>query len=321
MRILLIRLSALGDIVHTLPAVTDLRRALPDAVIELGVDERFVDLAKMQSHADHVISFPLNRWRRNWTQMATWRELRRTLKSYRSAHYDLVIDVHGVSKSSIVAWLAKSSLISGPDAHYSVGWLPRRIYHKPCHPPGWNPRTQWVRHIVAQAIGRPFHGPADFGLKLQWQGHDCHTAVLVINTAGSERLWSDDQWVDLGRRLAQRAMTMLLPWGNFDERERVQRVIEGIGAEHCQLGTTQSIQAWAHTMSQSRVVVGVDTGLLHIAAAAGVPCLGVFTTSDPQLLVSQRQEWVRTLGGPQQQAASATLALTAVQELLAASAP
>lgn len=320
MRILLLRLSALGDIVHSLPAVTDLRRALPNAVIDLGVDERFVDLAQMQSHADHVISFPIKRWRGTWTKRSTWQELKKTLINYRSTHYDLVIDVHGVSKSSIVAWLARSSLISGPDAHYSVGWLPKRIYQQTCHPPSWTPRTQWVRHIVAQALGRSVQGPADFGLKLQWCGQRSETAALVINTAGAQRLWDDAQWIELGRLLAQRAMTILLPWGNASERERVLRVIDAIGAEHCQLGATQSIKDWAQSLSQVRIVVGVDTGLLHIAAAVGVPCVGIFTSSDPRLLISQRQEWVRTLGGPGQPRASAGLALTAVQELLTASA-
>jgi heptosyltransferase-1 len=319
MRILVIRLSAMGDIVHALPAITDLRKALPQAHITLAVDERFVELAQMQAHADEVLSFPLKRWKRAFLRKSTWRELLQTLKRYREVHYDHVIDVHGVPKSAIVAWLAKASLRSGPDSQYSVGWLPRLIYQQACHPASWTPRTQWVRHIAAQSIGRAMEGPADFGLKLAWQGQTSSTIALVVNTAGAERLWKEAHWIELGQLIAKRGLRMLLPWGNAAERERVTRLIEAIGPAHCEIGPQQSLPAWAATLSLCRAVIGVDTGLLHIAAAIGVPCLGLFTTSDPRLLISQRQEWVKALGGPQSPQAMPQDACLAFDELLIAS--
>jgi heptosyltransferase I len=321
MHILVIRLSALGDIVHALPAVTDLRRHLPEARIDMAVDERFVELAQMHSHVDRVISLPLKRWKRTLTKRSTWQELQQTLQMLRSTHYDQVIDVHGVPKSAIVAWLACTDLRSGPDPRYAVGWLTAKLYQQHCNPPSWNPRTQWIRHIVGQAIGQPVEGPADFGLSMKWQGQNSHTVAMVVNTAGSERLWVDTQWIELGRHLASRGLRMLFPWGNAGERQRALELMSAIGESHCELGPTQSISEWTLTLSQCRAVVGVDTGLLHIAAAAGVPCLGIFTTSWPQLLISQNQDWVWTIGGPQEAPALASHACTAIDKLLATSAP
>ena len=321
MHILVIRLSALGDIVHSLPALTDLRRHLPEAQIDFAVDERFVELAQMHSHVDRVISLPLKRWKRNLAKTSTWQELRQTLRMLGSVHYDQVIDVHGVHKSAIVAWLTRTHLRSGPHPRYSVGWITSKIYQQHCNPPSWTPRTQWVRHIVGQAIGQPVEGPADFGLSMKWQGQASNTVAMVVNTAGSERLWVNAQWIELGRHLASRGLRMLFPWGNAAERQRAMDLVSAIGESHCDLGPTQSISEWALTLSQCRAVVGVDTGLLHIAAAAGVPCLGIFTTSSPELLISQQQHWVLTVGGPKQTPAIASQVCPAIDQLLSASAP
>lgn len=317
MRILVIRLSALGDIVHALPALTDLRRALPDATIDFAVDERFVDIARLHGHVDRVLSIPLKRWKRNVWRRQTWAELRATVRSFRSVHYDRVIDVHGVTKSAVLCWLASSDFRAGPDSTFSPDWLPPKIYNHPCRPDGWTPRTQWIRQIAAQAMGLSLAGPADFGLRLQWQPSQTGPIVLVTNTAGPERMWSHEQWLALAGQLASRSYRLILSWGTPQERERVDRIIKALDDPHCVAGPTQSIGAWAGDLSRARLVVGVDTGLLHIAAALGTPCVGIFTHSDPALLISQNPAWRATVGGPGLPWPTADQALQAIDQVLA----
>lgn len=321
MRILVIRLSALGDIVHALPALTDLRRAFPQATIDFAVDERFVDIARLHGHVDQVLSFPLKRWKRNIGRLQTWRELCSTLRSFRSTRYDRVIDVHGITKSAVLCWLASSDFRAGPDGTYSPDWLPPKIYNYPCRPESWTPRTQWIRQIAAQAMQLDIKGPADFGLRLQWRPSRAGSIVLVTNTAGSERMWSHDKWLGLARQLCEMPYPMILPWGTPQERERVDRIINELGHRNCVAGPTQSIGAWAADLSQARLVVGVDTGLLHIAAALGTPCVGIFTHSDPTLLISQNPAWRATVGGPGLPPPSSDQALRAVTEVLRLSDP
>lgn len=298
MHILVIRLSALGDIVHALPALTDLRRALPQATIDFAVDERFVELAELHKHVDRVLSFPLKRWKKHIGRLQTWREVFSTVQSFRKTKYDCVIDVHGVDKSAIVAWLARADRIAGPDESYSPDWLPPRIYSRLCKPDSWTPRTQWVRQIAAQALDLSISGSADFGLRSEWMLKPQAPVVLVTNTAGPERLWDQEEWVALGRQLIAANLRLVFPWGNAAERGRVDAILSELGSSNCLAGPAQSIRDWARDLAQARLVVGVDTGLLHIAAASGTPCVGIFTNSDPGLLISQNQQWTATAGGP-----------------------
>lgn len=308
MHILVIRLSALGDIVHSLPALTDLRRHLPEAQIDFAVDERFVELAQMHSHVDRVISLPLKRWKRNLAKRSTWQELRQTLRMLRSAHYDHVIDLHGLNKSAIVAWLSRSPDRVGPAAAYCSEWLAPRLYHRYCNPSeAWLPVPR-MRGVVAAALGHTNPGPLDYGLTHTWAGRASGEVVLIHSTSASDKLWPEEHWITIGRQLIAQGMTPVLPWGNDSEKERSVRLAQAMGTAAL-VPPRRTISQWTQVISRSALVVGVDTGLTHLAAAAGVPCLAIFAATGSKLFAPQNPDLAIALGGSGQAAA-----LQAVQD-------
>jgi heptosyltransferase-1 len=171
------------------------------------------------------------------------------------------------------------------------------IYDRACTLEDRRSRIFWIRTVVAKAIGQPVVGEADFSLKVRWQGKEARRIALIHGTADRHRLWPEEDWVGLGRFLVARGHELVLPWGNAEEKARAQRLVAAIDPQHCHLGPTLSVAGWAQALSQCRAVIGLDTGLTHIAAAVGVPCLGIFNLTDPALLTAQAPAPLETTGG------------------------
>ena len=297
MRILLVRLSALGDVVHALPAITDLRRAFPQATIDVATDERFADIPRLHAGVDRVLPLALKRWKSRLGQGSTWREIGQALRELRATGYDLVIDLHGLNKSALVSRLARARRRVGPHERYCGERLASQLYDQQLDPPDiWEPVPR-MRHFVALALERPVHGPADFGLRAPWTGHHARQVALIHGSSAEDKLWPEAHWVALGQDLARRGFELLIPWGSPAEHERAQRLAQGIGRGHCTVGVQQSIAQWSRQLARCRGVVGVDTGLTHLAAAAGVPCVAIFAATDDSLFSPQHPERAIGLGG------------------------
>jgi heptosyltransferase-1 len=295
MRILVIRLSALGDIVHALPALTDLRRALPEAHIDFAVDERFVDVARLHGGVNQVVSIPLKRWKRHLGSTATWRELGQTLSALRRERYDLVLDLHGLNKSALVALAARTAVRIGPDPRFCGEWLGPKIYHRFCTTQGSITPVPRMRAFVADALGQTSQAAASYGLRHAWQGPSSEQVLLIHSTSATAKLWPDPHWVALGQMLIDRGLHPLLPWGSPSERERSERLAQAMGAA-ARVAPQKTILEWTAHFSQTRMVVGVDTGLTHLAAACAVPCIAIFCATGANLFAPQEAHRALALG-------------------------
>lgn len=297
MRILVVRLSALGDIVQALPALTDLRLAHPQALIEVATDERFADVPLLHAGVDRVIPLALKRWKNGLRRLQTWRELVSAVRALRAHRYDLVVDLQGLNKSAIVTWLARSKHTAGPSVNFCGEALAPRLYDQALDPPYTREPVPRMKMFMAHALGRPLQPGMDYGMKARWAGPGSRQVALIHSASTQDKLWPEAHWVALGRDLVAQGLEPVLLWGSQAELERAQRLAQGVGQAHCQIGVRQSLGQWATDLSRCRLVVGLDTGLTHLAAAAGVPCLALFVVTGPSLFAPQQPAYGATLGG------------------------
>jgi heptosyltransferase-1 len=312
-RILLIRLSSLGDVIHTFPAVTDLRRALPDAALDWVVEEAYVPLARLHAGVTRVLPFALRRWRRS-LGAAAWREAAAFRSGLREHAYDAILDTQGLLKSALVACVAR-----GP-----VHGFGRRTAREPLAACFYDRRYEFApadhkveryRSVAARALGyQP--GALDYGIKSPARPAAAPAepyCVLMHSTARAAKLWREEAWIELGRFLAGRGLVCVLPWGDERERERAARLAAAI--PRAVVPPRLALEEACGLIGHARIVVGVDTGLMHLAAALRVPVLGLFCDSEPldaQPIGAGRTAFRGGVGAPP----SAAEAIAAASELV-----
>lgn len=278
-RVLLVKTSSLGDVVSNLPVASDIARAVPGAVIDWVVEEAFADIPRLHPAVRQVLPVALRRWKKRLLAAATWREVRAAREAIGAEEYDFVIDTQGLVKS---AWLACAArgLRCGYDRASIREPLASFAYQRGFAVSWQLQAVARNRQLAAAALGYALEAAPDYGLRASAApGLPARYAVLLTATSRAEKLWPDAQWLALGRALHARGMVSLLPAGNEAERSRAARIADGIPG--ARLTPPASIAELAGVLAGARVVVGVDTGLTHLAAAVGVPVVGIYCGSDP----------------------------------------
>jgi len=288
--ILLVRMSSLGDIVHTFPAVTDIRRERPENTIHWAVEEAYVPLAALHPAVDRIIPIALRPWRRQLFARATWRALGESRRQLSETDYDLILDTQGLIKSLAVARVARGATRRRGHACVLHGFGKRTISERPAAY-GYDVRHEFqpqdhkiyrYRTVAAQALGYPVPAAIDYGLAPPPRPAFAPAgdyAVLLHATARAAKLWPEAAWIEVAQALAAQRLVCALPWGDDAERARAQRI--AAAAAPAVVAPSMSIPQAAALLAHARVVVGVDTGLMHLAAAFAVPTVGVFCDSEP----------------------------------------
>ena len=284
LRILLVKTSSLGDVVHNFPAVTGLRCHLPNAHIDWAVEEAYAPLVALHPGVNEVIPVAIRRWRRNFARRATWREYGALRRRLASRPYDRIIDSQGLVKSAWIARLAAGEHI-GLSKQTARESLASRFYDSTFHIPLHLHAVERNRMLVAHAMKFGVEGPIDYGLRKLSGGPESKAtppyAVFLHGTSRADKEWQEDAWRATGHALAKRGLQIILPWGSANEEIRSKRLAEGITAAI--VPPRRSIDQMASLLAGARVIVGVDTGLVHLGAALGVPTVAIFRGSDPAL--------------------------------------
>lgn len=285
MRILIVKTSSLGDVIHTLPAVTDLAARRPAAlVIDWLVEERFAEIPALHPAVTTVIPLALRRWLRAPWRPQAWRMMQDLRARLRANTYDLVIDCQGLLKSAGVARLAGAPVI-GPDRLSAREPLAANLYQRGVRVRRTQHAVVRNRALVAGALGYavPATGP-DYGITTPpppagvWPPAYC---VALHASSRRAKLWGSERWRLLGEALEGYGWTILLPSGSAAEAKAAAAIAAAIGAS-AQALPPMTLTALGGLMGGAQVVIGVDTGLLHLAAALKRPTVGIFTDSDPQ---------------------------------------
>jgi heptosyltransferase-1 len=285
--ILIVRVSSLGDVVHNMPMLADLRRHVPDAQIDWVVEESYASLVRLNGAVRNVIPFALRRWRKSLGAAATRAEMRAFRDALRATAYDLVFDTQGLIKTGMVMRMARLApggrRVGLANATEGSGYEGlSRIFHTSSVPVGLHTHAvQRAREVAAAALGYAVEGPADFGLHapdLQpaWLPSQPY-AVFFHGTARAAKQWPEANWIALGNQLIAHGLALLLPWGSAAEHEAARRIAAGIPG--AQVLPALPLMEAVTLAQRAALAVGVDTGLIHIAAAFERPTVELYCDS------------------------------------------
>ena len=292
--ILFVKTSSLGDVVHNGPAVSDARRALPDASIDWVVEESFVEIARMHPGVRRVIPVAVRRWRRRLYDPATWRELAALRRAISAERYERVIDTQGLVKSALIAASARGEK-HGYDAASAREPLAARFYDVRHAVPAAMHAVERNRALTRAALDIAPGGNVDYGFAVKASGGEPFVVLLTM-TSRADKLWPEARWRELIAWLAARGLACLLPWGSAAERERCVRIASGCAS--ARIPERMALGQVAAMLAQARAVAGVDTGLTHLAAGLGAPVAGIFCGSDPASTGLYGAARIRNLGAP-----------------------
>jgi len=274
--ILFIKTSSMGDVLHHMPAVTDARRRFPHARLSWVVDEIYAPLAALHPAVDEIVPIAIRRWRKRLLELPTWNEIREATSKLRARRYDAVIDTQGLVRTALM-----TKLIDGASHGYDADSIREPFaarFYENGHAVGWD------LHVIARnrtltglALGYEPEGAPDYGFDCKFFAAETAApyAILFHATAKTGKEWLEDRWVEVGKALAARGLEVVLPWGNDAERARSERLAAQIA--NARIPDLKPILEVGKLIAGAQLVVGVDTGFLHIAAALGVPVVAVFT--------------------------------------------
>ena len=306
MNILIVKLSSLGDILHNLPILWDIRKQYPDARVDWVIEEAYVELitplltTQSFKGLDHIIPMSLRRLRKE-LKLRGWnfilQDIQAQKKQLQSTQYDIIIETQGLLKSALITALAKKSphtIVSGignrtQDSGYEP--LSRLFYTKSVKVPLQYHAVDRSRAIAAGGLNTPnpdrttsppkFYSQAWIN-SLQFLpnplGLPKNTYVMCFHaTARLAKCWSKESWIAVGRELSQRGFIVVFPWGNLKEKIMSEQL--AIEIPHAIVPQAFSIQEVFAINAQAKLVIGVDTGLTHLAAVLGVPTIELYVDS------------------------------------------
>ncbi len=297
-RILLVKLSSLGDVVHNLPAASDLARHRPGARIAWAVEDAYVDLVKLHPAVTDAIPVGLRSLRANPFKPSEWRRIAQARRAVRADSWDYVIDTQGLMKSATIA-----SWAEGPTFGYDRKSAREKVaarYYDVRIPVAKNLHAvERNRRLVGEVFGYAPDGPARYGLiapaaSLPWAPAERY-AVLLHAASRAEKRWPDERWIALGKLFSEYGYATVFPGGSDAELGRAGRLAAAV--PNSVAAPAMGLKDMAALLGNAAGVVGVDTGLTHLAVALGVPTVGIYCATDPRLTGLHGDNAVN-VGGP-----------------------
>lgn len=295
-RALIVKTTSMGDVIHALPAVADLARAQPELKIDWVVEKSFADIPKLSRYVDTVHEVQVRRWRKNVFSPQTWKEAGEVRAALQSTHYERVVDLQGLLKSAVIGRWAKSFLLGYDKDSIKESWA-SRFYDRTFSVSKSLSAVTRCRMLLAAAFDYDYRQfPLDFGLKTVEKEESSEPyVVFLVNTSRETKLWAESKWVELAKDCNGRGFKVHLLWGAQPEYERVKRIAQ-LAGDFCTVLPRMPIRDCASVLQRATFVVGVDTGLTHLAAATDRPTVGLFLDY-PVELVGLTGQCVQSLGG------------------------
>ena len=275
-RILIVKTTSMGDVIHALPVLSDLRQAFPQAQIDWMVEEPFADLVRLHRDVGEIVPVALRTWRKKGLA-ELWRQWQRLRAQLSGQPYDAVIDLQGLIKSALLAKAARGPRL-GPGFRHAREPLAACFYSKTA---AWNPSSHAVerlREITAALLDYPLSGEPDFGIETVGSQSaapsEARNAWFFHGTARAEKSWSVENWRLLATKLTSDGFRISLPWGTDAERKQAEAIAAHI--DDVTVLPKMNLGTLAQRLQSADLVVGVDTGLVHLSGAMQLPLVALF---------------------------------------------
>ncbi|TPI64479.1 lipopolysaccharide heptosyltransferase I [Mesorhizobium sp. B3-1-7] len=317
MKVLIVKTSSMGDVIHTFPAVEDAVRNRPDINFDWCVEEAFAGIVALHPAVGVIHKVAVRRWRKRLLDGATWREMAGLRKALRASRYDLVIDAQGLLKSALVA-IQAGAPIAGFDRASAREPLATLFYQRKYAVPRDLHAIERTRRLFGLALGyQPDLSTLDSGIVPPAgnpAGIEGRTALLLHGTSREDKKWPVEDWIETARRLADRQFTPVVTWSNEAEKKVAEAVSGAVPGTV--LVAKSPLADVAALLGRSTLVIGADTGLTHLASAFGLPTVAIFLATEPGL-TGPRGKFASTLMAPTSGKVTAAEVIAEAERLLA----
>lgn len=287
MRVLIVKTSSMGDVLHTLPALTDAQLAIPDIHFDWVVEEGFAQIPSWHSAVDRVIPVAIRRWRKAWFSAPIKAERKAFRDAVRLQQYDAIIDAQGLVKSAALVTRLAHGIKHGMDWSTAREPLASLFYNRKHHIARQQHAVERTRELFAKSLGytKP-QSQGDYAIAqhfLTEVNTDTEQyAVFLHATTRDDKHWPEANWRELIGLLNNAGIRIKLPWGAAHEEARAKRLAEGF--TYVDVLPRMSLEEVARVLAGAKFVVSVDTGLSHLTAALDRPNITLYGPTDPGLI-------------------------------------
>ncbi|MCL5518076.1 lipopolysaccharide heptosyltransferase RfaC [Citrobacter cronae] len=287
MRVLIVKTSSMGDVLHTLPALTDAQQAIPDIHFDWVVEEGFAQIPSWHSAVDRVIPVTIRRWRKAWFSAPIKAERKTFRDAVRLLQYDAIIDAQGLVKSAALVTRLAHGIKHGMDWSTAREPLASLFYNRKHHIAKQQHAVERTRELFAKSLGynKP-QSQGDYAIAQHFltevNADAGQYAVFLHATTRDDKHWPEANWRELIGLLNNAGIRIKLPWGAAHEEARARRLAEGF--PYVDVLPRMSLEEVARVLAGAKFVVSVDTGLSHLTAALDRPNITLYGPTDPGLI-------------------------------------
>ena len=286
MKVLVVKTSSMGDVIHTLPALTDAQKAIPNIQFDWVVEENFAEIPCWHAAVNRVIPVAIRRWRKHLFSAQTWREWQQFHSELKAEKYDAVIDAQGLIKSAVLVTKLAQGVKYGYDKHSAREGLSSLFYDKTFDIPYQQHAVERIRTLFSMALGyERLQDIGDYGIASHFAKKSENSTAYIVAihaTTREDKHWKESYWTELLQELSMRELEVRLPWGNEAEKSRAERLAKI--SPNVVVLPKMSLSALAEQLAGAKAVVSVDTGLSHLTAALDKPNVILYGATDPKLI-------------------------------------
>ena len=310
-KILIVRTSSLGDLVHMLPAITDIHAAYPEAQIDWVVEESFAQIPTWHPAVHDVIPVAHRRWRKQWWSVQSKKERAAFKQRLIQTHYDVVLDMQALLKTVWITRLAQG-------VKHGLDWKSAReplcsLFYDVKHKVEfWQPAITRQRLLASLAFDYEYDSAPNYGLQSITDTVKVEPIAMIMPSASrDDKLWPEKNWHQVFDFLQQHGLGLRLLAGNESEAKRAQALIAG--RENAVVLPRMGLTEVAHELAKAQIMIGLDSGLTHLSAALERPTIGIYKASTPVRTPLVSTAYTASLGDRGQEP-SAEVVLSAIQQ-------